>query len=98
MEEGRGAGRWRGSRCLVCAWGRLGLVCWRKKAKLLSEGTVLVLIHCVPVEKGSLAGFLSALLNKSLLSKAFTVLNVKISIAAHTPKVSEAVADWCPLT
>ena len=96
MEEGRGVGTWPGSRCLVLG-GRLGLVCWRKKAKPLSEGMVLLSIQCMLVEKGSLAGFLSALLNKSLLSKAFTALNVKFSIAAHTPKASEAVADWCPL-
>lgn len=72
---------------------RLRLLCWRKKEKPLSEGTVLLLIYCMPVEKGSLAGFLSALLKKSLLSKAFTALNVKISITAHSPEVSEE-ADW----
>lgn len=73
---------------------RLELLCWRKKEKPLSEGTVLLLIYCMPVEKGSLAGFLSALVKKSLLSKAFTALNVKISITAHSPEVSEAEADW----
>lgn len=68
-----------------------------RKQNPLSEGTVLLLFHCMMVEKGSPGGFLSALSNKTVLSKAFIVLNVKISIAAHTPKVSEAVADWCPL-
>lgn len=57
-----------------------------------------LLIHCMPVEKGSLAGFLSALLKKLLLSEAFTALNVKTSMTAHTPKVSEAEADWWLLT
>lgn len=72
----------------------LGLLHWRKKAKPLSEGMVLLLIHCMPVEKGSLAGFLSSLSKKSLPSKAFTALNVKTSITAHTPEESEAEADW----
>lgn len=102
MMVGRERGRGKGSREMAGkpvsgAGGSLALVCWRKKAKPLSEGMVLLLIHFVLVEKGSLAGFLSAVLNKFLLLRAFTALNVKISIAAHTPKVSEAVADCCPL-
>lgn len=102
MMVGRQGGRQNGSKrcptigCLVCVGVRLGLVCWRKKAKHLSEGIVLLLIYCVPVEKGSLAGFLSAFVNKSLLSKTFTALNVKISIAAHAPKVSEGCGRLVP--
>lgn len=102
MMVGRKGGRGNGSerclaiRCLVRVRVRLGLVCWRKKAKLLSEDIVLLLIYCVPVEKGSLAGFLSAFVNKSLLSKAFPALNVKISIAAHAPKVSEGCGTLVP--
>lgn len=66
-----------------------------EEIKTPPEGVVLLLIHCMPVEKGSPAGFVSSVLKKSLLSEAFSALNVRIGITAHTPEMPEA--DWWPL-
>lgn len=96
MVEGKAVWRWWGDSAW-CMLGDAGTCLLRKKAKIPLRGHGRLLIHCMLVEKGSLAGFLSALSNKSLLSEAFTALSIKISIAAHTPRVSEAVVDWCLL-
>lgn len=84
MMVGRKGGRRKGSGWEHSAWcvlgGGWGLFAGGREQKPLSVDKVLILIHCVLVEKANLAGFLSSLSNKSLPSETFTALNVKITL------------------